>query len=272
MIKASLWGYPMIVRADHRLPGIVARQPLWSLPLLHAVNALEKERVVVIDVGANTGDTAVLLEAHLPGVCDILCIEPDDDFFTLCQLNTTAIPRVKVLKAFVGDSTDSVSIVPGDPGTAGTQLAAGGNANCVPLDCLAKDFAADRGGIDVIKIDTDGFDFKVIRSSAGLLRQFFPVLFFEFHPLAWEMAGDRPEDVFAYVGEFGYRHFVFFHNDGTLYAQVSDPSELFVKTLIELHRAQDGGTHIYFDVLTGPADACMRAASLNLSAIRRANG
>jgi FkbM family methyltransferase len=118
-----------------------------------------------VDVGANTGDTTVLLESHLPGICRTLCIEPDDEFFAL-SFQYQGHPGCHRRESDCGDSGDSVSIFQGAPRTAGTQIVSAGGSTCATLDSLAKDYAAAQGRIDAIKIDTDGFDF-------GILRQFF---------------------------------------------------------------------------------------------------
>ncbi|WP_457831801.1 hypothetical protein, partial [Staphylococcus aureus] len=66
----------------------------------------------------------------------------------------------------------------------------------------------------LIKIDTDGFDFQIIMSSAALLKAIQPVVFYEYAPF------ERPNGVADGIGSFqtllqaGYEHFIFYDNFG----------------------------------------------------------
>ena len=94
------------------------------------------------------------------------------------------------------------------PGTAVTRLgdAAGadpGDTDALGqtrrLDRLAAGFVEAQRGIDVLKVDTDGFDAKVLRSARTLLADHHPCLFFELHPALWDEAGEDPRAAFAFL-------------------------------------------------------------------------
>jgi hypothetical protein len=86
-VSATLWSHRVEIPANHHLPWILRHNPKWSQSLVHTVMALGRTRVRLIDVGANVGDTVIMLEQALPGVCESLCIEPDPRFVELCRKN-----------------------------------------------------------------------------------------------------------------------------------------------------------------------------------------
>src|SRR5690349_20766856 len=65
--------------SSHHLPQILNGVPNFGRNLADVVNALEAKEPHVIDVGANIGDTAILLARFAPGA-KVLCIEGDSRF------------------------------------------------------------------------------------------------------------------------------------------------------------------------------------------------
>jgi FkbM family methyltransferase len=132
---------------------------------------MPRERVRFIDVGTNIGDTVCLVESYSPGKCTYLCIEPDGSFLEFCRQNTANIKGVTLLQAVVdeGDSKP-FTLLHHTPGTAfAQQEISDGALYSATLDRLAADFVSSNAGVDIIKIDTDGFDARVLRSAKGLL-------------------------------------------------------------------------------------------------------
>jgi hypothetical protein len=63
------------------------------------------------------------------------------------------------------------------------------------------DVLLNRGGVDFVKVDTDGFDFEVLRGAERLLREQRPLLFFELAPYLLDGALDE----LAWLQSLGYR-------------------------------------------------------------------
>jgi hypothetical protein len=130
------------------------------------------------------------------------------------------------------------------------------------------------GGVpaDLIKIDTDGFDYKILRSGVGTLKNQRPLLFFEWDPLLWEAQGDHPLDVFTFLAQLGYSAFVFFTDTGFFQTLISGPDTPALELLSSAAAARRGIDNLYFDVLAGPPEICRRAAELNIQATRELAG
>jgi hypothetical protein len=68
---------------------------------------------------------------------------------------------------------------------------------------------------DLIKVDTDGYDNKVLRGASRRLSASHPHLFFEYSPWHTRIYGkEEPLGIFPYLREIGYRVLVIYDNAG----------------------------------------------------------
>ncbi len=161
----------------HLLPQYQSEHPFYDrfLPFLCA--RLESGDVVV-DIGANVGDTAAAI-VSAKGDLRVVSVEADDEFFPILERNATRIrerfPSVALttVKALAGSDVSGVTLV----GEAGTKHAVeGGDIRSTPLTQILKDL--EIGDVRLIKSDVDGYDFDVLRSCDAALDRG-PMLFFE---------------------------------------------------------------------------------------------
>jgi FkbM family methyltransferase len=242
VVSASLFGRTLLMPAEHPLPATLATFPQYNNPLLLAVDAIATQKgseVSIIDVGANVGDTVAMIEQHRPGSCSFLCIEADTRLAELCRLNHADNPRVTVKRCFIGKE-EGAAVWLQDDGRANpsTKLASreqnsdlSNYDRLIGLDTAAREFAEERGHLSLIKVDTEGYDFSVLRSGPNLLREYGPSILFEWYPQLLKGLNESVWGGFEYLGSFGYRHFVFFTNRGDFYCKISDPDRLFLRSL-----------------------------------------
>jgi hypothetical protein len=102
------------------------------------------------------------------------------------------------------------------------------------------DYFSDAERLDLIKTDTDGFDFDVLLGALVVLSRFAPVLYFEFAPFLARNVGREGSDILASLGNLGYRRFLVFAQAGELLLLTDDAADV-----IEL-----ADEHRYVDVLT----------------------
>jgi FkbM family methyltransferase len=146
------------------------------LPVL--ASNLDREEVI-IDVGANVGDTVIALAQNC--LNPILAIEPSDIFFAylannLRRLSSEERQRISTVKQLVGTGLLSGELVHSTRGTAGVSLNdAPTFSTHTPLDSLVDDVSR----VLLLKVDTDGFDFDVIQSARKILSESEPILFWE---------------------------------------------------------------------------------------------
>jgi len=173
--------------SSHHLPRILALWPDFGRNLADIVLALQVHKPRVIDVGANIGDTALLLARFAPGAT-VLCVEGDPQFIADLKLNTAQITGVTLVQAILLDrsfETRGKFVV--THGTAHLQVdAAGDTIRMLALDDWLKD-NVEFSTPDLIKVDTDGFDVPILRGAKGTLMSSRPVVFYELAPaLVWD--------------------------------------------------------------------------------------
>jgi FkbM family methyltransferase len=123
-----------------------------------------------IDVGAHIGETAQRLVQRFPDAA-VYSFEPVPSTFAVLERNTSTFAGVQCVNIALGDVVGEATISTDRPGrnTLVPGISASTSAT-VPMKTLDV-FCADNGivQIDLLKIDTEGFEAPVLRGSLGLL-------------------------------------------------------------------------------------------------------
>lgn len=274
-VVAKVYGQRLAMPSRHPLPATMALFPQYNRPFRLAAAALAYLRtgdahLAVIDVGANIGDTIAILEQNCPARWLYLCIEPDREMAAYCTANHAGNDRVQVRQVFIGED-EGADVWLLDDGRANPStkrqndmdsLSQQSTGKLVRLDTASSSFAISHG-IDLIKVDTEGYDFHVLRSGQSLLKTYQPALYFELFPKLLLEALDSVQAGFDYLAVLGYRYFVFFTNCGDLYCTVTDPDQIFLRGLENV----TGRTSalLYFDVFASVRkDACDTLVEMNI--------
>lgn len=183
----------LLLPLSHQLPFYRHDHPLYD----RAIGRIAREAEgPIVDIGANIGDTAAEMRAHTDA--PILCVEPDDCFFTILSRNARHLEPVELEHASVSGA-----------GGAGKPLA----------QILAEHPAFAQPAL--VKIDTDGMDVPIVLANVELFDRVKPVLFFEYDP----HFGATP-DVFERLREIGYRTMDVYENTGELAGTVELPGDI----------------------------------------------
>ena len=182
LVRAKIHGAEMILPISHMLPRYVALHPYYDTALPALAKFLldqlpANQALSVIDVGANVGDTAVLI-AHACGKdhVRITCIEADKAYLPLLRENTKDL-KVTVYEAIAAAETNEVNADIVRAGGTSSVVAGGNKHRAIKLDDLTETSTAN-----LIKIDTDGFEYEVIRGLRRTLAERGPMIFLEFAP------------------------------------------------------------------------------------------
>ena len=248
-IYGNVYGRKMMMPAEHPIVATVTEAPLYNIPLALAVAVLAKAQtpLAIIDVGANIGETVAAIEQTTPDRCIYFCIEPEPELAQFCRLNFNANARVVVEEAFVGECKDAnVTLVDDGRANPSTTFSISPSAKALsPLDRLAASFI-EQHGVDLIKTDTEGYDFTILRSAESILQKYKPAVYFEWYPELIVKLNERPECIFEYLQQYGYRHWVLFTRRGELHCEISDPTKRFIEVLAKA--AINCADISYFDV------------------------
>ena len=255
IVSAHVYGHDLMMPAEHPLAATVAIYPQYNRPLALAAQAIadcspSASRLTAIDVGANIGETIALVQQSWGAKGWYLCIEPDPDIAEICRLNHQGNDRVEVQRFFIGED-EGAAVVLKDDGRANPSTRLANNQSPANkdrlwrLDTVAASFAECHGTLSLIKVDTEGFDFAVLRSASTLLSEYRPALYFEWFPELLARLGEELWAGFEYLADMRYRHLLFFTNYGDYYCAGDDPDRPFLRSMAAITARNSTG---YFDV------------------------
>lgn len=253
-IKFQYGEFNLECDSSHHLPQILDAVPNFGRNLADVVNSLGVKEPHVLDVGANIGDTAILLARFAPGA-KVLCIEGDSRFMPYLKCNTAQISGVTIVEAILSDRTEQIqgSFVT-DKGTARVAMGEGGTwLNVQTLDNLLASYC-EFSAPDVIKIDTDGFEPAILRGARDVLASSKPVLFYEWHPDGYSAAGEDTIGHADFLMNLGYEGFTIFSNRGELLLHTLRPARETFESLAQFSQARRAVDNFHFDIAAFPAE------------------
>jgi FkbM family methyltransferase len=176
------------------------RHALLHPPQAHpAVLGFLRPGSVAIDVGANLGEWTVPFARSVGAEGRVIAIEPAPHSAAALEatLAANALHQAEIVRCAIGDhdgitqfAVPVVTSARTDTGTARIGPAGTGHqALCVPLrslDSLAAEYRLDR--LDLIKIDVEGHERRVLDGAAAIIERRRPVLVIE---TGHEAQGDR---------------------------------------------------------------------------------
>jgi FkbM family methyltransferase len=220
LVRYTLGSFTLWLPSSHNLPYFQKGLPDYSMNIGRIAARVFRKYpdLRMIDIGANVGDTAAIVRSYAS--CPILCIEGDDRFFSILEINRPLIGAdLHLERALVGD--DSAG------GAPLSLLSEGGTSRLVRngstgpgsrplerLEAILERWPAFQR-THLLKIDTDGYDVSILRSSMGWIRAKKPILFFEFDPfLLGESGTHDPAGIFEELHAVGYRRALVHENVG----------------------------------------------------------
>ena len=214
-VQVNVHGFDTVLNNGNNYPILVQDYQWFNAPLVelcHQAAKVKGEPCVMVDVGAATGDSVLLIKARCPGaIKQFVCVEGDAEFHELLSGNMKRFDDVTIVKALLAREETSIpSLVKHHQGTAaaiGSEM-----IQAVRLDSLA---AVKAAPIDVLKVDVDGFDGEVLAGASELLATMRPAVIFEWHPKLAAQTGNDPMRAFNVLREAGYKRFLWFDNPGT---------------------------------------------------------
>ncbi len=170
-----------------------------------------KENLVVLDIGANSGDWALnFLEISKEVNTTVFCVEPYQNL-KLEKLSRTK-NSIKIFNIGIGER-DKINITFSDFGSGGSAYSKKSMNNSTeikPIKLISGDEFITSNKIipTLIKIDVDGMDFEVIRSLRNSINKYRPLVQFEFTKRFALQAGYTLSDCVKFFDAIDYEVFV----------------------------------------------------------------
>ena len=180
------------------------------------------KNISIIDVGANIGDTVINI-----GIRDAkyLLIEGNPKFCELIPDNLQNNYDYILEKCFLGDgdSTYKSYKVITSRGTASLSAVELDDIDIVKKNITTLDDLLQRYSFvpDILKIDTDGFDFAVLRGANKTLKNYKPYIFFEWGIKDLIENNEDPIRIWSYLYDLGYKKAYIYDNFGSLLTTIN---------------------------------------------------
>lgn len=247
--KIRVGRFDLYARRDHPIGRYLRERPSYGRNFVRIATAVMEKysNLVVIDVGANIGDTAALVRSEVS--CLVVCIEGDDLYFNLLERNIAGIGNVHIFKHFLGDRDEIVKS--SGERSRGTLSMVQGVAHTevftITLDSFLKRNPEYTEKAKLLKVDTDGYDTKVIRGSMEYIKRIHPVIFFEFDHFLLSQAGENGLDTISQLKNIGYTRIMFYDNNGRFLLDADLGDKKLMKELYH-YTYRKSGAFPYYDV------------------------
>lgn len=171
-----------------------------------------KKGDVVIEVGANVGAHSLLIAKQIYPNGFVHLFEPADYAYNKLNENLNLNPilklHTKVYKTLLSDDIYDFnnlkirsSWIFNKTKEIEDKMDQSLNGKSESLDNLFQNIKK----LDVIKIDVDGFDFKVLKGSENLIKKFKPKIFVELNDVQLRANGNTVKDILNFMKKYDYK-------------------------------------------------------------------
>lgn len=246
--------YSILLPSDHRLPEYQSTYKNYDKKLKQIIQSTNIKNKIIIDIGANVGDTAAYMRSFSNS--HIYCIEGDRVYLEYLKKNTRSLPHITIIESFVQGrkNLDKIKVVRTN-GTAKLKPnLEDTNINSIKTTTIADlldEYNIDPQAIQLIKIDTDGFDFDILLANKYLIKEHKPEIFFEYDVNINSTDETDSIELIALLESLEYK-FIVYDNFGNLLEVIVKDA---IKKFIELNHflkssRENGGGIYYFDIFT----------------------
>lgn len=205
-------GMKLYVRSDDAVGAEMSRQGTYEPHVSQELLRLLQPGSVFVDVGASVGYFTILAARAVGPKGRVIACEPGPQNHSALLLNTVVnnLDNVRILPCAVSDTAavllyhhlgggnGAISAFDGTPESVGTREL----VQARRLD----DILEGEPRVDVVKIDVEGAEGRVIAGATQTLRRHAPALLFEFSPPGLQaVSGVSGEDLLASLAALGYR-------------------------------------------------------------------
>lgn len=271
IVKRSVYGREVWMPRSHSLPYNLAHFPYYNSNLQRLISEYARHhqgKFSIVDVGANIGDTLLMIRevSDMP----VHCFEGDPFHFRLLEKNSAGLPGCFLHKTLLSDKPASMKIA--SHTSFGTSQFMPDDSHGLVAEFSSIDsFFSDRGEdvpIGVIKVDTDGFDLKILYGAEAVIRKYQPILFLEYDPVLFEKNGDDGLTFLAFLERSQYEHILLYDNFGKLVSIASLKDKRLMRSLFSYIKERKGAFPFYdlavFPVGEQPFFDTFAAAELSL--------
>jgi FkbM family methyltransferase len=166
-----------------------------------------KPGMTILDIGANIGFYTKLFSKLVGKHGKVYAFEPDDLNFKYLQVTTETLDNVILEKSAVGEKSEKIRLYISDHLNVDHHTYDDGeNRTSKEIQCVSiDDFLKNKGCIDFIKIDIQGYDYYAILGMKDTIKRSDKVMILgEFWPYGLNKAGSKVEDYINILKKMGF--------------------------------------------------------------------
>lgn len=244
--------YKLLADPANSQPYIIKKYPEHGKALIRLAKTIKEKygSLQIFDIGANFGDTAAMLLSE-DKEYNIICIEGDEKPFAFLSTNFGRVQNVKMEKTFLDDKENITSKELEKTGGSLRLKQSNNGTNkvkFVTLDHLIKTNPSYKK-TKLIKIDTDGYDFKIIRGAKQYIEEIKPILYFEYDSVFLSDNKENGVDIFPFLNNLGYQTFAFYDNYGRFLIALTFEAIRQIKQL-DRYIQKRNGAFAYYDIVS----------------------
>jgi len=175
---------------------------VYGAVTLASLKRLKPGAGLVLDVGANVGQTALTFSGWAR---QVQSFEADPNIYALLVRNLAdnKVSNVKSENCALGAEQSEIRIVSTPTAHLGGHVGKGTMGTLVPLERL-DDCVRLNTLVDVLKIDVEGYELKVLKGAQRILADSRPVIVLEQVPEFLKRYSDTPADIWTLLRARGY--------------------------------------------------------------------
>ena len=181
----------------------------WEKTTIHFLKANVKKNDIVIEVGANIGAHTLLIGSLVGNGGSVIAVEPTDFALKKLRKNIDLNPQIKSIDVVDSIASDAEILIidnlNSDWSLDSTQSPQRLKSEATTVDLIVDKYKCTR--VDLLKIDVDGYDFKVLKGSKNTIEKFKPNIFIELCEYTLKGKGDSVKDIFKFLFDYGYECF-----------------------------------------------------------------
>lgn len=262
-VRTKLFGSSVIIPSGYTYPITARVYRSFNNPYLELVYCCYKKKhgkLNIIDAGASIGDTFLFIYKNIPEAVDkIFCAEGHTSFLKYLELNTKRYPTSVILPVILSDKKEVIKeLVHIHESTASAQGTSFVNAK--PLDTAISSITNEI--IDILKIDADGFDGRILAGAKNILSLSRPHVIFEYHPGLISDTGNDLLQPFAVLEECGYKELLWFDKFGVYSHQSNTEDKSALKEYADACLRQNRENDHHYDIIALPIKSSLNVTNL----------
>lgn len=173
-------------------------------PDMERLRTMYRPGQVVVDVGANIGQTSMWAARMVGPTGRVLALEPHPGNYQrmLSNLALNNFTNITPIQVGLGETARTAMMDQPRPDNAGAHRVHPSGSTPVKLTTLD---ALDLDRVDVLKIDTEGYELRVLMGGRKTIARDRPLMFIEVHDGHLRDAGTSASELVAYIRDLGYR-------------------------------------------------------------------